>query len=65
MRQWQHGHLICWAARAVKLQRRMRRAEGPELDGESADRATIKVTAMSDTVRKIEYQILHIRCPER
>jgi hypothetical protein len=41
----------------------LRRAEGAEFDGESADRATIKLprcASSSDTVRESEYQILHI-----
>jgi hypothetical protein len=37
-----------------------RRAEGAELDGESAGLAIIKVTAMSGSVREIEYQILQV-----
>jgi hypothetical protein len=40
-----------------------RRAEGAGLDGEGADRATSalpRCESLSDTVREIEYQFLHI-----
>jgi len=37
-----------------------RRAEGAGLDGEGADRAIIRIAAMSDTVREIEYQFLQL-----
>ena len=65
MRHWRHGHRNCSAAPSGQAPTPLlRRAAGAGLDGESADRVTImppRCPPSSDTVREIEYQILHLR----
>ena len=63
VRHWRHGHRNCSAPPSGQAPKPLsRRAAGAGLDGESADRAIVMPPqcVSSDTVREIEYQILHL-----